>query len=223
MPEDRRRAVHRSARGRTPATVELIVGQGLRGTGEFGRLIRLRRTQLKRRAEDIGQQIGVTASYVRSIERGERAPAPAVAADLLRALDLATSHPTPVGPEGTGTDLEFTYDDKRVVVEFKHWGAPVSGGIARAAAGATLWHLASEVIRALSQEREQPPGRGNDAAAKRHSAGAEAPDTRAAIVGAIVERLSSLESDDLAAVATFIDTLQKTPRPATSQESTQQR
>src|SRR5256885_1329318 len=63
-----------------------LVGQGLPGTEELGRLARLTRTELGHRVAEVADRIGVTDSYVRAVERGDRAPSPKVTADLFKSL-----------------------------------------------------------------------------------------------------------------------------------------
>ena len=104
----------------------LVIGQGQDHDNQFlGHLLRRRRTDLGRRTEDVARAIKVTASYIRLIERGGRAPAPDKALELLTELDFS--------PEQISNGrLRFHSGTVPVVIRFKHWTSDAPVGAARA-------------------------------------------------------------------------------------------
>lgn len=183
-----------------------MIGHGLPDNADFGRLLRARRRALRRSAQVVAEQIDVTPSYVRSIERGDRAPAPDVAAALLGALDVDPSagHDRP--------DLAFAVDGQEIVVEFKHRESAV------AAALSTQVREYTEAMRAVQDRRR-------DAAAERvisqwlmlltervaaPTITAADPQSRAELLGHIVQRLAPLDQDRLRSVLEHLDRLDRT-------------
>src|SRR3954454_12093230 len=67
----------------------------------FGRLLRTQRLQAGLSAAEVAESAGVSASFVRSIERGDQAPSMATAQQILAALEVTT-----VGPHLILTDPE---------------------------------------------------------------------------------------------------------------------
>jgi transcriptional regulator with XRE-family HTH domain len=182
---------------RVPApTQSLVIGHGQAGNPVLGRIIRDRRKVLERRAEDLAGRIGVTASYIRSIERGERAPAPSVAMQLLRELDLA---PTSAHTDG---DLEFVVDGRRWRVDFKNWTPAV--GTAGVAAGAVLGGqvgalAGAAVLARWTQQRTQRV----DRRMTEHDDDVD----QTATLGELLRLMAQMPADELRDVAAVVKTV----------------
>jgi len=95
-----------------------VVGQGLDDTERLGRLARQTRLKLGISASELSERIGVSSSYIRAIERGDRAPAPVVAEELFNELEFQVSRPS--GDRKVHGDLILRRGSETYSVEFKH-------------------------------------------------------------------------------------------------------
>jgi transcriptional regulator with XRE-family HTH domain len=186
---------------------ELVIGQGQDAdNGVLGGILRRRRTHLNRRTEDVAQALGVTASYIRSIERGERAPAPDKAEQLLLELGLRPQRRQSGG-------LRFRGDGIVWVLTFKHWapdratgtgaflsravgslGAPIIGAArATPAAGAAIGGVGGwSQLRSFRERR-----RGVDEGASDE-----------ALMGQIMQRIVRMHGEELRDVAAAVEAIQ---------------
>jgi transcriptional regulator with XRE-family HTH domain len=79
----------------------LVVGSGEGGSKEFGRMLREARLASGRSAQEIADGVGVSASFVRAVERGERAPSAESGRKLLEVVGI----PAEEGDKGSPFDL----------------------------------------------------------------------------------------------------------------------
>ena len=102
------------------ASKRLVLGQGMPDVKALGAFVRTARTEQRLSADDVAKAIDVTGSYVRAIERGERVPAPKVAANLFSALGFSVTEGSPL----SDANLVVHSSDGDLIVEFKRWGRP---------------------------------------------------------------------------------------------------
>lgn len=184
---------------------ELVIGQGQDAdNGVLGGILRRRRTHLNRRTEDVAQALGVTASYIRSIERGARAPAPDKAEQLLLELGLRPHR-------GQRGGLRFKSDGNAWVLTFKHWAldpatgtgaflshavgslAPPIGAMITPAAGSAIGRLGGwSQLRSFRERR-----RGVDEGASDE-----------ALMGQIIQRIARMHGEELRDVAAAVEAIQ---------------
>lgn len=100
---------------------KLLVGRNWPGTSQFGRLLRVARVTADMSAEEVADAAGVTAPFLRAVERGDRAPSKDTAIALLRGLAIEHHEVAPGRRLRGGPDLVLhdPRDGKRVWVEFK--------------------------------------------------------------------------------------------------------
>jgi transcriptional regulator with XRE-family HTH domain len=94
-----------------PPECPLVVGRGLPDNRKLGELIRRARGDAK--VADLAQRVGVTPTYVRMLERGERAPSRRVATSLFAALGYDVTE------KAERPDLILRRGDETVVLELK--------------------------------------------------------------------------------------------------------
>jgi transcriptional regulator with XRE-family HTH domain len=84
----------------------LYVGNGKTDNEVFGRILRTCRRELDKSARDVADEVGVSATFVRAIERGDQAPSEDTARRLWNAVNpgFPTSRPRPDIPELVITD-----------------------------------------------------------------------------------------------------------------------
>src|SRR5207253_2494327 len=70
--------------------LRLVVGSGEEGSKLFGRLLRETRVNSEKSAREVAAEVGVSSSFVRAVERGERAPSAESGMKLLHAVGIST-------------------------------------------------------------------------------------------------------------------------------------
>ncbi|MGY1635421.1 multiprotein-bridging factor 1 family protein [Geodermatophilus sp. SYSU D00742] len=160
--------------------------EGQRGVvgGDLGRVLRQRRIALRRRAEDLAAEVGVTAAYVRMIERGARVPARDVAAQLLRAVDLEP------GPAQDRADFEIEVGGQRMILEMK--SSPARERRRGPDTGSSEEAVATPLRDGRRLDRAGAGGAGG---------------SDAELLGRLVRSLASMTTDELQAVAAAVDSL----------------
>jgi transcriptional regulator with XRE-family HTH domain len=118
-----------------PEGGRLVVGQNLPDTEKLGALARAARLDVGLSAQELAEKVDVSASYVRAIERGDRAPAPAVARALFAELGFG------VEDAGDGADLVLSLGDREWQVDFKHWANTEGAGTTRTGVGELFLQL----------------------------------------------------------------------------------
>jgi transcriptional regulator with XRE-family HTH domain len=184
---------------------ELVIGQGQDVDNRvLGGVLRARRKDLNRRTEDVAQALDVTASYIRSIERGQRAPAPDKAEQLL--LDLGLQ---PERSQGGG--LRFRIDGKYWILTFKHWAPDRATGT-----GAFLLRAVGSLAAPTGAAMALP---GADAAFKggggwsqlrsfrERRRGVDEGASDEALMGQIIQRIARMQGEELRDVAAAVEAI----------------
>ena len=128
----------------------LLVAGGTPGNRRFGALVKSLRERTGLSAQELAEQVGVHASFVRGIERGAQAPSIAIAHPLLASIkgqhriqwmddgpyDLLVSDP------GTGRDVAFQFKAK-----VKGQNRRAEFGLDGAKAGLELLAAATQKLR----------------------------------------------------------------------------
>lgn len=192
-----------------PPNDRLVIGQGLADTPRLGGLLRQTRRQLGLSAQEVAEKLKVTGSYIRAIERGDRAPAPELAEDLFETLGF-TVHPQDEHA-GDPADLVVKRGDRQWFVEFKHLARPAADTAALARL-AQLLH--AETDGSTAQDGSHPSGRPR-ALANAVTTGIGAvtaawPGRAAgldAAIGRVVRQLPVLDVQTLNAVARLLEDL----------------
>lgn len=198
---------------------ELVIGQGQDAdNGVLGDAVRKRRRELGRRTEDVAQTLGVTASYIRSIERGERAPAPDKAEQLLLELGLR--------PERTERGgLRFRDNAKSWVLSFKHWAPDPAKETAGPVLGAVMGSLVGPIGALNSLAGGAAVGGlggwSHLRAFRERRSGVDQSVSDEALMGQIIQRIARMQREELRDVAAAVEAIHATHTagPASSADS----
>lgn len=186
---------------------ELVVGQGQDAdNGVLGGILRRRRTHLNRRTEDVAQAVGVTASYIRSIERGERAPAPDKAEQLLLELGLRPRR-------GQRGDLGFKADGNAWVLTFKHWApdrATGTGSFLSRAVGSLGAPIIGAAMATPAADAAFKGGGGWSQlrSFRERRRGVDEGASDEALMGQIIQRIARMQGEELRDVAAAVEAIQ---------------
>jgi transcriptional regulator with XRE-family HTH domain len=109
-------------RPNTGEPVLFVIGVDQDDNPRFGQWVRRLRLARTMSTKDLAEQTGISVSFLRMIERGERAPAPQTARDLLEALGAAVE----IQPPGDGLRPDMAVDvpdmGETYLLEFKRRG-----------------------------------------------------------------------------------------------------
>lgn len=179
----------------------LVLSRGASDTEEFGRFLRQARQHAGLRVNQVASTVGVTPTYVRMLERGERVPSVDTAQDLLSELG-ATVDRDPVPVHGSKPDLVLMHPglDRVYALELKRRGRTELPEEVSA-----LRHVREQLEETLAQLHQPLAGRdagkawmsGYNAAApasrerNREDSSARSADRAEADFGRVVRRLAS--------------------------------